>query len=117
MKRVLTALILIPIVLLIVFLGPKQHWLFSLSVAGVAVLAGWEYLGLAQQRGAQPPRIVVVAALLTLFLANFEWPDRTPDVFGLLTLALLIVCTFRKPVEQVMADASACIFCMFYIGF
>ncbi|HVU47220.1 MAG TPA: phosphatidate cytidylyltransferase [Terracidiphilus sp.] len=117
MKRVLTALVLIPIVLVIVFLGPKQHWLFSLAVAGVAAAAGWEYLGLTQQRGAHPPRIVVIAALLTLFFANFEWPDRTPDVFGILTLALLILCTFRKPVEQVMIDASACIFCMFYIGF
>src|SRR5262249_22174564 len=74
-------------------------------------------LGLTQQRGAKPPRIAVIVVLLTLFLANFEWPDRTLDVFGLLTLALLILCTFRKPVEQVMADASACIFCMFYIGF
>jgi phosphatidate cytidylyltransferase len=117
MKRVLTALVLIPIVLLIVFLGPKQHWLFSLAVAGVAALAGWEYLGLAQQRGAQPPRITVTVALLALFLANFEWPDWTAGAFGALSLALLIVCTFRKPVEQVMADASACIFCMFYIGF
>src|SRR5215469_1162353 len=117
MKRVLTALVLIPIVLVIVFLGPKQHWLFSFAVAGVATLAGWEYLGLTQQRGARPPRIAVIVALLTLFLANFEWPDRTPDVFGLLTLALLILCTFRRPVEQVMADTSACTFCMFYIGF
>jgi len=117
MKRVLTAAVLIPVVLVIVFLGPKQHWLFSLAVAGVAALAGWEYLGLTQHRGAHPPRIAAMVALLTLFLANFEWPDRTPDVFGLLTLALLILCAFRKPVEQVMADASACIFCMFYIGF
>jgi phosphatidate cytidylyltransferase len=117
MKRVLTALVLIPIVLLIVFLGPKQHWLFSLAVAGVAALAGWEYLGLAQQRGANPPRISVVVALLALFFANFEWPDWTAGAFGVLCLALLILCTFRRPVEQVMADASACIFCMFYIGF
>ena len=117
MKRVLTALILIPIVLFIVFLGPKQHWLFSLAVAVVAALAGWEYLGLAQQRGANPPRVSVALALLALFAANFEWPDWTAGAFGVLSLALLILCTFRRPVEQVMADASACIFCMFYIGF
>ncbi len=117
MKRVFTALVLIPIVLLIVFLGPKQHWLFSFAVAAVAALAGWEYLGLTQQRGAQPPRVVVLCALAALFLANFEWPDWTPAAFGILCLALLILCTFRRPVEQVMADASACIFCMFYVGF
>jgi len=117
MKRVLTALILIPIVLLIVFLGPKQHWVFSAAVALVAALAGWEYLGLAQQRGANPPRISTTLALLALFAANFEWPDWTAGAFGVLSLALLILCTFRRPVEQMMADASACIFCMFYVGF
>jgi phosphatidate cytidylyltransferase len=117
MKRVLTALVLIPIVLLIVFLGPKQHWLFSFAVATAAALAGWEYLGMAQQRGARPPRIAVVVALAILFLANFEWPDWTSVAFGILTVALLVLCTFRRPVEQVMADASACVFCMFYIGF
>jgi phosphatidate cytidylyltransferase len=117
MKRVLTALVLIPIVLVIVFLGPKQHWLFSLAVAAVAVLAGWEYLGLAQQRGAQPPRIAVALALVALFTANFEWPDWTAGAFGILCLALIVLCIFRPPVEQAMADASACVFCMFYIGF
>ena len=46
MKRVLTALVLTPLVLALVFLGPK--WLITLVVAAVAVLAGWEFLGLAR---------------------------------------------------------------------
>jgi phosphatidate cytidylyltransferase len=117
MKRVLTALLLIPIVLVLVFLGPRWQWLFSLGVAAVAALAGWEYLGLAQQCGAKPPRVAVVLALLALFAANFEWPDWTAGAFGLLCLALLVICTFRPPVERVMADASASIFGMFYTGF
>jgi phosphatidate cytidylyltransferase len=117
MKRVLTALLLIPIVLVLVFLGPKWQWLFSLGVAAVAALAGWEYLGLAQQCGAKPPRVAVVLALLALFAANFQWPDWTAGAFGLLCLALLVICTFRRPVERVMADASASVFCMFYTGF
>ena len=41
MKRVLTALVLIPVVLALVFLGPKVQWLFSLGVAVVAMLASW----------------------------------------------------------------------------
>ena len=51
MKRVLTAAVLIPIVLLLVFMGPRWQWLFTLAVAGVATLAAWEYIGLAQQGG------------------------------------------------------------------
>lgn len=116
MKRVLTAVVLIPIVLVLVFLGPKWQWLFTFGVAGVAVLAGWEYLGLTQRTGANPPRVAVAAALLALFAGNFQWPDSKLEIFGVLCLALLVYCTFRGPVERVMADATASLFCMFYIG-
>jgi phosphatidate cytidylyltransferase len=99
-----------------VFLGPRWQPLFVGAIAVVAALAGWEYLGLAQNRKATPPRIAVAVALLLLFVGNYEWPDSTPAIFGALNLGLLILCTFRGPVEQVMADASASIFCMFYVG-
>jgi phosphatidate cytidylyltransferase len=116
MKRILTAAILVPLVLVLVFLGPRWHVLFVCAVALVAALAGWEYLGLAQNRAAKPPRIAVVVALLLLFAGSYEWPDSTPAIFGALNLSLLILCTFRRPVERVLADASASIFCMFYLG-
>jgi phosphatidate cytidylyltransferase len=116
MKRILTALVLIPIVLVLVFLGPRWQWLFTVGVAGVAALAGWEYLGLTQKTGATPPRAAVAFSLLALFAANFQWPDWKFEIFGLLSLALLVYCTFRSPVERVMADATACLFCMVYTG-
>ncbi len=116
MKRILTALVLVPIVLVLVFLGPKWHWIFSLGVAAVAMLAGWEYLGLARRVGAHPPGLAVVVALFALFAGNFEWPDLRPEIFGALCLALLTICAFRGQIEQVMADVSASIFCMFYVG-
>jgi phosphatidate cytidylyltransferase len=116
MKRVLTAVILIPVVLVLVFLGPRWQWVFSLAVAGVAVLAGWEYMSLTHRRGANPPRAATVAALLALFVVNFQWPDLIPGFFGILGLALLAYCTFFKPVEEVIADASASIFCLLYTG-
>ena len=115
MKRVLTALILIPLVLLLVFLGPR--WLVTLAVAAVAMLAAWEYLGLAEKTGARPPRMAVLAAILALFAGNFAWPDLTAAIVGLLSLFLLVYCCFSRPVEQVMAGASASIFCLLYIGF
>jgi phosphatidate cytidylyltransferase len=116
MKRVLTAVVLIPLVLFLVFLGPRWQWLFSLAVATVAALAGWEYLGLAEHGGGSPPRVPVLIVLLTLFAVNFQWPDRTAAIFGILSLALLVYCTFFRPVKQVMTDASASIFCLVYIG-
>lgn len=114
MKRVITALVLIPLVLALVFLGPK--WLITLVVAGVAVLAGWEFLGLAQHSAAKPPRIAVAMAILALFAGNFEWPDQTLLILGALSLGLLVYCTFASPVERMLADSSASVFCLIYVG-
>jgi phosphatidate cytidylyltransferase len=117
MKRILTALILIPLVLVLVFLGPWWQWLFTLAVAGVAALAAWEFLGLAERSGAQPPRIAVLVAVLALFAGYFEWPGQSTAHLGILSLGLLVYCVFSRPVEQVLADASTSIFCLFYVGF
>ena len=116
MKRLITAAILIPVVLVLVFLGPRWQWLFTLAVAAVAALAGWEYMDLSRRCGANPPRVATMTALLALFAVNFEWPDLTPALFGILGLGLLVYCTFFKPVEETIADASASIFCLLYTG-
>ena len=117
MKRVYTALILIPLVLVLVFIGPWWQWLFTLAVAAVAALAAWEFLGLAEKAGATPPHIAVLTAIVALFASNFEWPLQTAATLGILSLGLLVYCTFFRPVEQIIADASASIFCLLYIGF
>jgi phosphatidate cytidylyltransferase len=114
MKRILTAAILIPLVLVLVFLGPK--WLITLAVAAIATLAAWEYLALAVRGGAKPPRIAVIVALGLLFAGNFEFPDQTALIFGILCLALLIYCTFTVAVEQVMPASAVSVFCLLYIG-
>jgi phosphatidate cytidylyltransferase len=116
MKRFITALILIPLVLLLIFLGPR--WLLSLCVATVAALAAWEFLGLARSSGANPPRVAVLVAITALFAANFAWDqrDQIAAILGILSLALLVYCTFFRPVEQMLADASTAIFCLFYVG-
>ena len=117
MKRVVTAAVLIPVVLALVFLEPSWQWLFTLAVAAVAVLAAWEYIGLAEKCNIHPPRAAVLAALLALFLVDFEWPDHLAAFFGLICLALLVYCTFARPVVEVMADSAASIFCLLYTGF
>ena len=122
MKRVLTAAILIPLVLFLVFLGPRWQWIFTLAVGAVAVLAGWEYVILAEKGGFKPPRIACMVAIISLFVArlladNFTWLHQTEAVFGILALGLLVYCTFLRPVEHVMADSSASVFCLLYVGF
>ncbi len=117
MKRIITALILIPMVLVMVFLGPKEQWLFTSAVAVVAALAANEFLSMAKKSGASPPRIAVLIAIFALFAGNFAWPDQTAAILGMLSLALLVYCTFSRPVEQMMADVSTSIFCLLYLGF
>lgn len=117
MKRVLTAVVLIPLVLVLVFLSPRWQWLFTLATALVAALAAWEYLGLAQHKGSNPPRLAVLVAVIALFAANFEWPDQLAPILGILSLALLVYCTFSSTIADVFADASHSVFCLIYVGF
>jgi phosphatidate cytidylyltransferase len=119
MKRIVTALVLIPLVLLLVFIGPK--WLVTLTVAAVAILAAWEFLDLANRCGATPPRMAVMVAIVGLFAAvllseSIEWMHQNEAVFGILSLGLLIYCTFSRPMEDMMASATTAIFCLFYVG-
>src|SRR4051812_3516934 len=117
MKRVLTAVVLIPLVLVLVFLPPSWQWLFTAATAVVACLAGWELLTLAQQKGAAPPRIAVLIAIVALFAAWFEWPDQAALILGILILTLLVLCTFASPIERALPDASVAMFCLLYTGF
>jgi phosphatidate cytidylyltransferase len=116
MKRVLTAVILIPCVLALVFLTSRWQWVFTSATAGVAALAAWEFLGMAERGGARPPRVAVLLSILLLFAGNFEWPDQSTAIFGILSLGLLVYCTFNSSVEQVMPDALTAIFCLLYTG-
>ena len=114
MKRVLTALILAPLVLVLVFIGPM--WLITAVVAGVAMLAAWEFLALTQQRGAKPPKVLTLGAIGLLFAGNYQWPDETATIFGLFCIVLLVYCTFASPVERALADVTSSVFALFYLG-
>jgi phosphatidate cytidylyltransferase len=114
MKRVLTALILAPLVLALVFLGPM--WLITLVVAAVAMLAAWEFLALTEHRGAKPPRVLTLGTIGLLFVGNYQWPDETATLFGLLSIVLLVYCTFASPVDRALSDATASVFALFYLG-
>ena len=116
MKRVLTAIVLVPVVMLLVFLGPRWQWLFTAATAVVAVLASWEYLGLVQAKGANPPRVAVSVAIVALFAANFQWPDELAPTLGILCLGLLVYCTFASSIQQALIDAAAAVFALIYVG-
>jgi phosphatidate cytidylyltransferase len=114
MKRILTAVILVPLVLLLTFKGP--FWLITLAAAVVAELAVWEYLGLANATGAKTPRVVVLGAMAILFFVAFRNPDLLTPVLSGLSLLLLIVCTFSSPLSRVLPDTAYSVFGLIYVG-
>ena len=114
MKRVVTAAVLIPLVLLLIFkASPVQMtWVVGL----VAELALWEYLALADASGAKTPRIAVMVAVALLFVVVFRRPDFLGPLLGALALGLFIVCAFRSPLKRVLPDAAYSVFGMLYVG-
>jgi phosphatidate cytidylyltransferase len=115
MKRILTAVVLVPLVLWLVFRGP--FWVITLVVGLIAELALWEYLALANATGAKPPRIASVLAVAALFSFIYFFPfiDLLP-LIGAIVLALLILCSFRSPLNRVLPDTASSAFGVLYIG-
>ena len=116
MKRVLTAVVLVPLVILVIFVSPRWPLLLMGVIFVVAALALWEYLGLAAAMGAKTPRVVVIVCLAILLAAIVRRPDLIAPVTGSLSLALLIVCTFRSPVNRVLPDTAYSVFGLLYVG-
>lgn len=114
MKRVLTAIILVPLVLLLVFVGP--FWLITLATAVVAGLAVWEYLALADATGARTPRIAVICSIGLLFACIFFRPEYAAPLMGVLSFALFILCAFLSPLPRVLPDTAYSVFGLLYIG-
>ena len=114
MKRVLTAVVLIPLVLLLIFKAP--FWLITPVVAVVAELALWEYLALADAGGAKTPRVAAMIGVALVFLCVFRRPELLAQLLGAIALGLLIVCAFRSPVQRVLADTACSVFGVLYIG-
>jgi phosphatidate cytidylyltransferase len=69
MKRLLTAAILIPLVLLAVFRAPL--WLFLLITVVVALTAVFEYLGMAASYGFEPFRLLTYIDTAALFVIYY----------------------------------------------
>jgi phosphatidate cytidylyltransferase len=67
MKRILTAVLLVPLVLAAVFWLPL--WIFSLVVGLVALITAHEFLNIAEGHGLQPFRLLTFFFVAVLFVA------------------------------------------------
>ena len=129
MKRVPTAVILIPIVVLALFRAPL--WLFTLLVLGVALLAAKEYLGIMKAQGFRPMWITSYVLLILLFAISYSvtWlfgsspagPILAVPLFPLFAicapLIFLLLSLARNPISQALPDAAISCLLLPYIGF
>jgi phosphatidate cytidylyltransferase len=114
MKRVITAAVLIPLVLLVLLRG--SYLLVVVATALVAGLATWEYISIADAHGSRIPRTLVLIAIVVLFAATFHNRFLILPAIGLCSLVLLIVCGFCSPLERVLPDTAFSVFGLIYIG-
>lgn len=110
MKRVLTALLLVPLVLAAVFWTPI--WIFSLLVGAVALLALHEFLHIAEQSGIAVfrPLAMVLVALLFVAFPYFAGHDAT---VGLYPARVLVV---PESALLVLLGTLACAFLALTLG-
>jgi phosphatidate cytidylyltransferase len=122
MKRVATAAVLIPIVLLAVFRAPA--WLFLVIVLLVALLAVDEFLRIARAHGFEPSRLAtfIVAALCFLAVRDLGWlaPSYPLVVAALLILAgplFMAVSARAADLSKSLPSAAVSVLALAYVVF
>lgn len=115
MKRVLTAIVLIVLVGLLIFLG--KLWMVTLFAALVAALAALEFRQLSAAGGNPIPLWWTLFAITLFFLATFERPQDTITAVVFATLLLFAWNTFTTPLARVLQETAAGLLLLIYIAF
>ena len=126
MKRVLTAAVLVPVVLLILFKAPWPF--FVLAISAVVILTLREYLNVTEAYGIKPFRwmayIVAMLVVLAFTIYNFSWlvPWFVRGVLSWFSLWYLlpvifgVPVVFRKEMRMAVPAAAMSVFGVIYIA-
>ncbi|MGH9480697.1 MAG: phosphatidate cytidylyltransferase [Terriglobales bacterium] len=119
MRRVATALVLVPVVLVVVAFAP--YWLFVALLLLVALLAVREFYGLARSSGLEPyPWIGIAgtAALAACFAVPWGRGARplTAVLLALLLAVLLRALSRPERIPAALGDAAATALGALYLG-
>lgn len=114
MKRVLTALVLIPVVLALVWWAPR--WLFFLGLLLFAFLTLWEYLELAGRMSVPPPHWPVYLVSLGVWVVVAYEPGQllAAVIAGSLILFLLAVNS-QVILAEILPVSAASVFGILYV--
>ncbi|PYP83457.1 MAG: CDP-archaeol synthase [Candidatus Angelobacter sp. Gp1-AA117] len=119
MKRVLTAAVLIPLVLLAVFRAP--WWLFALLIAVVIALSLYEYLNITRGYGIEPLVLPTYGWVILFLLANFAFQGELGQYMHPLNLVAFIPIffglpvVFRRDLRMALAASAVSAFAIFYL--
>lgn len=117
MKRILTALFMILVVVALIFRG--QSWMLTLAAALMAELAAYEYLQLANAGVARIPAWWMLSGTAVVFLftlPNFHNDAELPALSAL-ALILLAWTSFREPLDRALPDAARGLFGLIYVAY
>ena len=125
MKRILTAVLLIPLVLLVIFQAPVG--ILAVIVAAVALLTAREFFDITAAYGVEPQRTAVYVAILVVFLYCGTLSTRpVSDIgsFGVAVVAAAALVPFvflalamrRAELGSAFPAAATSVFAFGYIG-
>jgi phosphatidate cytidylyltransferase len=114
--RVLVAVILLPIGLVLIYLG---GWAFASLVALILGLAGWEYAKIFKTGGGSPADLLVIGGTVLLAVGR-AWNGFT-GADWLISLLIIISMTYHliayeRGRDQAASDLSITLSGIFYIG-
>jgi len=119
MKRVITAAILIPVVLLTTLFAPD--WIFAAVIGLVCALAVEEFLSLGVKSGIGRPGRWFLAPAGIVGFSFFGGLDWAIAVFGAATISLMSVSIFTNPMDaalgRVAIGLAGVAYCSMTLGF
>ncbi|HXE30758.1 MAG TPA: phosphatidate cytidylyltransferase [Terriglobales bacterium] len=119
MKRVLTALVLVPVVLAVVLWAPL--WLFTPLLLAVALVAGREFFDLAEAQGLAPYRwlgLVAIAAVVLSMALPWAVPTLVlaPVLVACMLAVLLRALMLPEAMAHTLGSAGATMLGIVYLG-
>jgi phosphatidate cytidylyltransferase len=115
MKRILTGIVLVLLVVSLVLFG--KLWMITALAAIVAALAAIEFRGFAEAGGCPIPLWWTLGSIVLFFLATFYRPQDTITAVSFCTLVLFVYSAFCTSIERVLWQTAAGLLLLVYIAF
>ena len=115
MKRILTAVVLIAIVVALVFFG--KIWMILILAGVVAALAAVEFRTLAAAVASPVPLWWTLAGIVMFFAVTSLAPQDTITAVSFATLLLFAWNAFQTPLENVLSETAAGVLMLVYIAY